>query len=253
METIYYLATKSEAFLEELSNYFKKQGYKMEPYPKVEPIELKYLLIVEPISIKEANYVTSDLWKQWLWSKCPDSKLLLATYINCAHACALNLLDLPGDFQKWLQTVPTVKEYGFHKRINLEGEDEWLDDWKIALPLNGRSLQSRMRRFFKNHEEYFSLNHLAIELRNGLINISTSDPEENNKLIRKIKNQWEDNREFFDWFPDRNITTAIDEYINATYKMLTDSSQEQQTAPLDQFILLTKNEVLPCLFPEDYW
>jgi hypothetical protein len=253
MEKIYYLATKSEAFLEELNNYFKKQGYEIEPYPEVDPIELKYLLIVEPISIKGSPYAISDLWKQWLWSKSPEVKLILASYTQCAHACALNLLDLPENLEVRLKNMPTIKEYGFYKYKNSLGKETLRDDWKIALPITGRYLQGRVKHYFKGHEERFSLYYLAIEVRNGVINLNENDWDTNCALIREMKTRWQDYYDFFRWFPDRSIADGLDKCINDAVLMIDRPVADFSTAPLDQLIMLTKDKILPSLFPEDYW
>lgn len=262
--TIYYLATKTET-IRVLANFFEKFHISLVPYEVSTNRNCEYLFILEPIEIKKTSFAISEIWKAWLWENHPHAKLIIGSYTNCSNSCALNVLNLPDDLLGWLHKLPAVKEYPLQEKRKKNTTDamDYQDLWCIGLPLTGRPLKERARQFIKGHDEKYSLYYQAVGLRKVFLDSNAGYPEWNESQIlimaKEIKSRWRDYSEYFRWLPNLDLVDRMEEHIlkiemslRNTKKIKADG-QELDPSPLNDMIILTKDKILPYLFPEDYW
>lgn len=102
------------------------------------------LIIIEPFHINKIYFSIAKLWKDYLSIHTPHTKLIVMGFCNFQSRNYIDLLNLPKDFNAYLQNALPVSE-----------------DWEI--PIDGADMLAYLKRFFAGHG-----GHSLIAKLNGL-------------------------------------------------------------------------------------
>jgi len=275
-KTIHYIATKTN-IVDTLFQYCEQQGVGLTAFNEPHPT-MNYLMIIEPVQIQYNGYALSKVWKPWLLEHFPGTKLIVASYCQSTHKCALNLLDLPASFPQWLDQLPAIREYPLQHGVDEKQNnryDVFYDPWEYFLPMSGRDMKKLMEKFIEGHDEANSFSVQISRLRKKLTDIrdimeegfdkaeAASLQPEIDDLRKKAKQEWEYlmtrwryYRPFFDWMPFKSTAELIQQEMEELqHLMKTWSKSGQKPAPekVDALRNLVKDGLDRYIHAEDYW
>ncbi len=273
---IHYIAN-NDAILPTLGQYFQTRGYEWIAYPIRETPAADYLFIVEPFRIRSELYAISTTWKPWLMEFCPQTRLIVAAYAQSLHPNCVNLLDLPDDLTGWLENTLPVSAFPLiYAEAGDEGEkSKFIDPWAFDLVKLGNDLNLQMRKFVIGHEESKSLFAQIAALRKQLQDLKhyqqyldksnektdleqkwRAAREQIEKLWDYFYHRWKYYSDVFEYLPYQQASSKIKYIVDKLandMEAVAETDQYPEITPLDALIQIIKKEMMPYIFPEDYW
>ncbi|MCC6460512.1 MAG: hypothetical protein IT260_08580 [Saprospiraceae bacterium] len=277
--TIHYLATKDKV-VRVVEQYCSAQGIRLVPLSKDKQEEVEYLMLIEPVHIGYDDFALSTVWKPWLQEFYPNVKLIIASYAQSTHRCALNLLQLPKALEPWLDALPEVHQYPLQHGVdesNGKKYDVFYDPWTWFLPLSGRSLKEQMEKFLQGHENAQSFAFQTSRLRKCLIDIkdvmesgALENEQQNLTEWRKLARQewdslmvrWRNYQAFFAWMPFQETSKKIETLMTEIGDLIpiwTNTNADPAKIPhpdpkkIDALRRLVKDGLDRYIHEEDYW
>ena len=272
--TIYYIATK-EKTIRHLKAYLESQGVQLIPYESVFLDKLEYLLILEPVKIKEEYYSISRAWKRKLMLSRGNVTLIVGGYAESEHSNFLSLLDLPTNFRNWLERVHNVAsfplEYAGTEQFNEDGvkHDLFSDPWDRMLPLRGIDIINQLKKFLDGHDKHNSVSNQLTRLRTAMVNMEVLEGDEKKETLKEVThewdylyNRWQYYKELFKWLPfyeaSKKMENFFEKDIREVIKAPFNDKSEQLNFPtikhkIDELKQLIKIEIEDYVDIENSW
>lgn len=272
LQRIDYIANKDAKVISRLKKYLQNQGYDSVKYniDKAPPAE--FLLIVEPFGIDSELYAISTTWKPWLMEFRPNTRLIVAAYAQSRHPNCIDLLDLPGDMKGWLAKTRPVSDFPLieTKKDTKDEKMKYVDPWMFDLVKTGNDLNLQMRKFIFGHEESKSLFAQITSMRKALLDLkyySSKNAAPGNQDAAQAKailenlwdyfyHRWSYYSKVFDFVPYQGAIVKIRKNVKKIYTIMdnaTSTDQYPEVVLLDEMIQTIKKEMMPYIFPEEYW
>lgn len=274
--TIYHLGSKS-SILNQLTFYFSQFNVELKEYEETKINQIKYLMLLEPILIRNKHYVLSSLWKNWLMDNQPNVKLIVASYRQSDHPNALNLLDLPSDVPTWLKQLPKAgayqPQYAGYKEIDGHKYDQYSDPWKFfPLPL-GLDIKEDLSVFLNGHDRINSFVDQLIRLRKAMMDLQIILQNEEKTLDRReeieeehliiniswkaLKIRWDNYQELFKWLPFKSIVEQMMQELNELAEHIEELNNNLSLFPknkiIDKINHLLAQKIQRYVYYETYW
>lgn len=202
--TIHYKCSKDKIGVLNLFKSYVKDIYLEEEHPETTAEDITHLLIIEPLEINNTSYAVSRVWKRRLMKEGHQHiKLMIAGYCSSNHSNFLNLLDLPKDFNAWLENVKPIADFPFEyagteKDSSGKKKDVFVDSWDIYLPKRGVDMLKIMKQFLDGHDKHNSLTNQLTRLATAIRNYNLTENEEDKEnYLKNAKQEW--NNLFIRW------------------------------------------------------
>jgi len=196
MTKIHYIATKEKA-IQQLQDYLRQQSASLIAFEPEYLKQVDYLLILEPVKVKEEYFALSRVWKRRLMFDYGHIKLLVAGYAESDHSNFLNLLSLPNDFVAWLSQTHAIAQfplqYAGGKSYAKGGNkhDQFIDPWDRKLPRRGIDMIKQLRKFLDGHDKHNSVSNQLTRLKVSFINLEVCEGAEREKQLKDIFREWD--------------------------------------------------------------
>ncbi|AEE53075.1 hypothetical protein [Haliscomenobacter hydrossis] len=274
--TIYYLGSKS-SILNQLTFYLRHFNIELEEYEETKINQIEYLMLLEPVLIRNQYYVLSSLWKNWLMDNQPNAKLIIASYRQSDHPNALNLLDFPGDIPTWLKHLPKAgayqPQYAGYKEIDGHKYDQYSDPWKFfPLPL-GLDIKDDLSVFLNGHDRVNSFVDQLIRLRKAMMDLQvifqneeeTVDKREEiavehdniNFSWKALKVRWDNYQDLFKWLPFKSTVEQLMQELKDLAEHIDELSKNADLLPetkcIDKINHLLAQKIQRYVYYEAYW